>query len=81
MLSLAIRGIDRAETEPSKVTQRIREVLNSSVQGSAATEVCTILIVLTAAMSASAGLGGGGVYVPLTVLLVRQLSIGLKYNK
>jgi uncharacterized membrane protein YfcA len=32
--------------------------------------VCTILIVLTAALSASAGLGGGGVYVPLTVLLV-----------
>jgi uncharacterized membrane protein YfcA len=32
--------------------------------------VCTILIVITAALSASAGLGGGGVYVPLTVLLV-----------
>jgi uncharacterized membrane protein YfcA len=32
--------------------------------------VCTILIVLTAALSASAGLGGGGVYVPLTILLV-----------
>merc|ERR1719155_106648 len=38
--------------------------------------VCTVLIVLTAAMSASAGLGGGGVYVPLTVLL-----IGLKTSE
>jgi uncharacterized membrane protein YfcA len=32
--------------------------------------VCTILIALTAALSAAAGLGGGGVYVPLTILLV-----------
>jgi len=32
--------------------------------------VCTCLIVLTAMLSAAAGLGGGGVYVPLTVLFV-----------
>jgi len=38
--------------------------------------VCTVLIVLTAALSAAAGLGGGGVYVPLTILL-----IGLKTSE
>lgn len=38
--------------------------------------VCTVFIVLTAALSAAAGLGGGGVYVPLTILL-----IGLKTSE
>lgn len=38
--------------------------------------VCTVLIVLTAALSAAAGLGGGGVYVPLTIML-----IGLKTSE
>jgi uncharacterized membrane protein YfcA len=31
--------------------------------------VCTVLIVLTAMLSAAAGMGGGGVYVPLLLLL------------
>lgn len=32
--------------------------------------VCTVLIVITAMLSAAAGLGGGGVYVPLTILFI-----------
>mmetsp|Transcript_26503 Transcript_26503/g.61836 ORF Transcript_26503/g.61836 Transcript_26503/m.61836 type:complete len:548 (+) Transcript_26503:112-1755(+) len=32
--------------------------------------VCTVLVVLTAKLSAAAGMGGGGVYVPLMLLLL-----------